>query len=129
MTKDMKHRIYYHDTDCGGVVYYGNYLKYLEEARTQHLESKGLDVKALADSGIWFAVARQEIDYEAPAKYGDILETETVISEIKKIKIVFDCVIRNQDGRTVAKAKTIMACVDPELKLLKIPDEVKKALA
>ena len=124
----MKHRIYYHDTDCGGVVYYGNYLKYLEEARTEYLENKGLDVKALADCGIWFAVARQEIDYEAPAKYGDILETETVISEIKKIKIVFDCVIKNQDGRTVAKAKTIMACVDPALKLLKIPDEVKKAL-
>ena len=124
----MKKRIFYHDTDCGGVVYYGNYLKYLEEARTEYLEKKGLDIKKLADSGIWFAVARQEIDYEAPAKYGDMLEIETVISEIKKIKIVFDCVIKNQDGKTVAKAKTIMACVDPDLKLLRMPENVRKAL-
>ena len=110
------------------MVYYGNYLKYLEEARTEYLEKKGLDIKKLADSGIWFAVARQEIDYESPARYGDTLEIETVISEIKKIKIVFDCVIKNQDGKTVAKAKTIMACVDPDLKLLRIPENVRKVL-
>ena len=125
----MKHRIFYYDTDCGGVVYYGNYLKYLEEARTEYLEKKGLDIKKLAEGGVWFAVARQEIDYEAPAKYGDMLEIETVISEIKKIKIVFDCVIKNQDGKTVAKAKTVMACVDPDLKLLRMPESVRKALA
>ena len=125
----MKKRIYYYDTDCGGVVYYGNYLKYLEEARTEYLESKGLNIKSLADSGVWFAVARQEIDYESPARYADVLDIETVISEIKKIKIVFDCVIKNQAGRCVAKAKTVMACVDPDLKLLKIPDEIRKVLA
>ena len=124
----MKHRIFYYDTDCGGVVYYGNYLKYLEEARTEYLEKKGLNIKQLADSGVWFAVARQEIDYEAPARYGDTLEIETVISEIKKIKIVFDCVIKNQNGQTIAKAKTIMACVDPDLKLLRMPEEVRKVL-
>lgn len=66
----MKRRIYYYDTDCGGVVYYGNYMRFLEEARTEYMEERGLSVKALMDKCIWFVVKRQEIEYKAPAVYG-----------------------------------------------------------
>ena len=58
----MEKRIYYHDTDCGGVVYYANYLKYLEEARTEYFLSKGADLQKLSTEGIWFTVARVEIE-------------------------------------------------------------------
>ena len=53
----MKVRIYYHDTDCGGVVYYANYLKYLEEARSEYFEDRGLIIKDLLKEGIGFVVA------------------------------------------------------------------------
>lgn len=56
----MTKRIYYHDTDCGGIVYYANYLKYLEEARTKYFLSMGIDLQKLSNRGIWFAVARVE---------------------------------------------------------------------
>ena len=67
----MEKRIYYHDTDAGGVVYYGNYLKYLEEARTEILEKKGLSVLELNRQGYLFAVRKCTITYRSPARYAD----------------------------------------------------------
>ena len=69
----MEKRIYYHDTDAGGVVYYGRYLSFLEEARTELLDQTGLTVKDLNDRGYLFAVRKCMITYKAPARYGDII--------------------------------------------------------
>ena len=66
-------RIYYHDTDCGGVVYYGHYLKYFEHGRTHWLEARGLSVKSLMDAGTLFTVVHAELFYRSPARYGDTL--------------------------------------------------------
>ncbi|MFH1753611.1 MAG: YbgC/FadM family acyl-CoA thioesterase [Candidatus Omnitrophota bacterium] len=82
-TYGMKKKVYYHDTDSEGVVYYANYLKYFEEARTEQLLSKGIDLRALGKEGLVFAVTELDISYKRPAKYGDTL---TVISEIEKAK-------------------------------------------
>ncbi|MFH1640541.1 MAG: YbgC/FadM family acyl-CoA thioesterase, partial [Candidatus Omnitrophota bacterium] len=87
----MKVRIYYHHTDSGGVVYYANYLKFLEEARTEYLEERGISVKELSEKGILFVVARQEIDYKYPAFYGDTLSVKTLLTEISGVKLVFEC--------------------------------------
>ncbi|MFA6281569.1 MAG: YbgC/FadM family acyl-CoA thioesterase, partial [Candidatus Omnitrophota bacterium] len=73
----MQKRIYYHDTDCGGVVYYANYLKYLEEARTEYMRERGLDLKELAGTGLLFVVKKVEIEYKSPARYADLLEIST----------------------------------------------------
>ena len=81
----MQKRIYYHDTDCGGVVYYANYLKYLEEARTEYMEKRGLILKELAEKGFLFVVRRVDIEYKAPAHYGDTLEIVTKLSKIKNV--------------------------------------------
>ena len=124
----MKVKIYYHDTDCGGVVYYSNYLKYLEEARTELFAQKGYSIKDLAGSGVMFVVARQEIDYKAPAVYADTLEIKTWISELGLAKIIFDAEIKNQDGKLISKAKTVMVCVDGNLKPKAIPEEVRNKL-
>ena len=67
----MEIRIYYEDTDCGGVVYYANYLKYFERARTQYLEERGLSVAGLMNEGTVFVVVHAEVDYRSPARYGD----------------------------------------------------------
>lgn len=124
----MKKKIYYHDTDCGGVVYYANYLKFLEEARTEFFSDKGLSIKELADQGTMFIVARQEIDYKLPAFYGDILDVAAVISNISAARIDFDQEIK-KNNQIIAKAKTIMVCVDKTLKPKSIPEEVRKKIS
>ena len=73
----MKTRVYYADTDAGGVVYYANYLRWLEMARFEYLERLGQSVTEYARQGYAFAVAHLEIDYLAPAVLGEEIEVET----------------------------------------------------
>lgn len=120
-----KVKIYYHDTDSGGVVYYGNYLKYLEEARTEFFDERGVSIKGLSEKGILFVVARQEIDYKAPAFYGDVLSIETRVAAASGVKIEFECDISNQAGQIVSKAKTILVCVDRTLRPKPIPEDIR----
>ena len=76
-------RIYYEDTDAGGIVYYANYLCYLERARTEFLRSYGFEQDALREAdGVLFAVRRAEVDYLKPARFNDEL---TVTAEIKRL--------------------------------------------
>ena len=108
----MKKTIFYHDTDCGGVVYYGNYLKFFEEARTLYMAEKGFSVPALMQQGLYFVVARQEVEYKYPLRYADTIEVSTKVLEISDIKIVFENIITNQDGRLCTKGKTTLVCVN-----------------
>ena len=124
----MKVRIYYHDTDCGGVVYYANYLKYLEEARSEYLEARSLIVKEMLQQGIGFVVARQEIDYKSPAFYGDTLEIKTRVTDSSLTRMNFDYDIVNQSGKLVANARTVLVFVDKTLKPKKIPEDILKKL-
>jgi acyl-CoA thioester hydrolase len=125
----MKKKIYYYDTDCGGVVYYANYLKYLEEARTEFLEERGILVKDLIEQGTFFVVARQEIDYKLPARYADVLEIETRLTDTSGVRANFEYEIKNQNNQTVAKAKTVLVFVDINLKPKLIPEEVRRKIA
>ena len=94
----MKVRIYYHHTDCGGVVYYATYLNFLEEARTEFFENNGISMNEFTKNNVLFVVARQEIDYVSPAFYGDILSIATRISGISKVRVNFEYDITNQKG-------------------------------
>ena len=125
----MKRRIYYYDTDTSGAVYHANYLKYLEETRSEYLEERGLTVKDLLSRGVGFAIRRQEMEYKAPALYGDILEIKAWVKEFTPYRIVFAYAIHNQDARLIGKAETDLVCVGPDLKLIELPDDVKTALA
>lgn len=124
----MKKRIYYHHTDCGGVVYYANYLEFLEEARTEYFERHNASIKLLADSGFMFVVARQEIDYKFPAKYGDQLDIQTQAGAVSGVRIEFLHEIRNQDKHIIVQAKTILVCVDKGLKPQAIPEDLRLKL-
>lgn len=124
----MQIRIYYHHTDSGGVVYYANYLKFLEEARTEFFQQRGIMIKELADSGVLFVVARQEIDYKFPAVYGDVLAVDAKLISAGAAKIEFANEIKNQDGKTVALAKTILVCVGKDFKPRQMPEEIRKKL-
>ncbi len=124
----MKRRIYYYDTDCSGAVYHANYLKFLEEARSEYLEARALTVKGLLDKGVGFAIRRQEVEYKLPAMYGDTLDIETSVKEYTPYRIVFSYKISNQNAKLVARAETDLVCVGRDLKLLELPDEIKAAL-
>lgn len=124
-----KHRIYYHHTDSGGVVYYANYLEFLEEARTDFLEGKGISIKEMVSQGFLFVVARQEIDYKLPAFYADVLEVETRLGRVSGVKLEFEYGIKNQRDQAVCTAKTILACVDNTFKPQLIPEDIRKKLA
>lgn len=124
----MKKTIYYHDTDCGNVVYYANYLKYFEEARTNYMAQKGYSVLNLMQQGKYFVVARQEVEYKYPVRYGDEIEVSTKVLEISEIKIVFENMITNQNGRLCTKGKTTLVCVNKDGVPSSMGMEVKQAM-
>jgi len=125
----MKARIHYHHTDCGGVVYYGRYLEFLEEARVEALDAAGVSVLSLRERGVQFVVYRQEIDYKHPAFYGDVLDVRCWVSAFSGVKVEFGYEIKNQNGRLVSKAKTVLVCVNPHLEPQAPPEEAAAKLA
>jgi len=125
----MDIRIYYEDTDSGGVVYYANYLRYFERARTEYFEERGIFVKECIPKGFFFVVAHQDIDYKAPAFYADTLTIETKISKISSASIAFDYVVKNKKtNQIVATAATVLVCVNKDIQPIKIPQEIKDKL-
>ncbi len=124
----MKKTIFYHDTDCGGVVYYGNYMKFFEEARTLFMAEKGYSVPKLMEKGLFFVVARQETEYKYPVRYADVIDVSTKVLEVSDIKIVFENMITNQNGKLCTKGKTTLVCVTQEGVPTSMGKEVKDAM-
>lgn len=125
----MQKTIFYHDTDCGNVVYYANYLKYFEEARTIYMAERGFSVPALMQKGLYFVVARQEVDYKYSVRYGDQITIDTKVAEVSDIRIVFENTITNQQGRLCTKGKTTLVCVNASGMPTPMGAEVKAAMA
>lgn len=119
----LEKKIYYHDTDCGGVVYYGNYLEYLEEARTEFFLSLGINLKELMERDVYFVVSRVEIDYKSPARYQDIIRVSTVIEKKGFSSLHFSQRILRGD-REVVQARTVLVCVNSAFRPVRIPPEV-----
>lgn len=124
----IEKKIYYHDTDAGGVVYYANYLKHLEEGRFEFCLSRGVNMVESAKDGVIFPVVHLEIDYKSPARYGDIVKVFTLIEKLGFSSIYFIQEIKREDVALV-KAKTIWACVNKGLKPQPIPEKIKQALS
>ena len=95
-------RVYYEDTDAGGIVYYANYLKYMERARTEWLASLGCELSALERvEGIVFVVHRVEIDYRIPAKLGERIDATVTLVELHRARmIVTQAVLRGDEVLT-----------------------------
>jgi len=122
-------KIYYEDTDCGGVVYYANYLKYFERARTEYLELRGHSVAALMEQGVIFVVVRAELDYCAPGRYGDTLLVETEVGDVTRAALTFSHVIREKvSGRVVVKGSARLAATDRNGKVKRLDKAIVAAL-
>jgi acyl-CoA thioester hydrolase len=120
-------KIYYEDTDCGNVVYYANYLKYMERGRTEYLADLGFSVSELASQGTVFVVARVEIDYRSSARLGETIVVKTWISEMTRTSLLFGHTMTDKaSGRLIAEAQARLVCVDPNGKIKRIPQELQE---
>ena len=125
----MEKRIYYHDTDAGGVVYYGRYLSYLEEARTEFLEQKGLSVLGLKERGFIYAVRECHVVYKSPARYGDNIICTATLTKITAAQMLFEqTILDKKDNRLMVEAQVSLVCLTPDFKPTAIPDDVRDKL-
>jgi acyl-CoA thioester hydrolase len=130
MTFSWPVRVYWEDTDAGGVVYYANYLKFMERARSEWLRAFGFEQDVLRDeSGVVFVVRRVEIDYLSPARFNEQLEVSVRLHEMGRASLsVRQELIRGPDR--LAQAVVTLACVDAaRFKPVKIPEPLLQALA
>jgi acyl-CoA thioester hydrolase len=118
-------RVYYEDTDAGGVVYYANYLKFFERARTECLRQIGFEQDELRQSsGLLFAVKSVQVNFLKPARFNDILLVSAEVAEIKRASMTFAQEIRQADpeGEKLCEATIRIACLsDGELRPTAIP--------
>jgi acyl-CoA thioester hydrolase len=118
-------RIYYEDTDMQGIVYYANYLKYLERARTEFLRAAGFEQGDLIEKqGVAFAVRAIQVDYLKPAKFNDELLVTTEVVEVKRASLIFHQMIVRAHSKheIINKAIIKVACLDAQsMKVKSIP--------
>ena len=128
MTHHLTLRVYYEDTDLAGIVYYANYLKFTERARTEWVRSLGIDQTRLkAEEGIVFAVRRVEADYISPARFDDQLVVETEVQDLKGARIVLTQNVLRDGVVLFASVVTLVALTDTG-KPARLPADVRRAL-
>lgn len=130
MTHRIEARVYYEDTDAGGIMYYANYLKFMERARTEWLRALGIESqKMMEERGICFVVSRVDISYKRPARLDDVLAVGAATEEMGMTRIKLrQNVTRGAD--LVAEAMVEIAMIDLKTgRGVKIPDDLKAKLS
>lgn len=121
-------RVYYEDTDAAGIVYYANYLKFAERARTEMMRDSGSDHQALArDFDAVFAVSRCEIEYLKPALLDDLLTVETRVLDVGAAVIRLDQQVRRGED-LLARLRLRIACLSRQGRPVRLPDAMRIAL-
>ena len=128
MTHVFPIRVYYEDTDMAGLVYYANYLKYIERARSDWVRELGIDQNAMREKeGVVFAVRRLEAEYLAPAKFDDELEVRTETRSISGARLVLDQ--RVMRGRSAVFTATVtIVCVTDAGQPARLPANIRLML-
>ncbi|QIQ21626.1 tol-pal system-associated acyl-CoA thioesterase [Zophobihabitans entericus] len=112
--KDFKWqaRVYYEDTDAGGVVYHARYLAFYERARTEMLRQYNIQQESLLSQNIAFVVKSMTIDYVSAARLDDLLTIECKIESVRRASLQFKQQILDQNGKLISQADVLIACVD-----------------
>ena len=130
MSKEFRFntKVYYEDTDAAGIVYYANYLKFLERARSEAIYSMGLtNKKLLNDHGTIIIVKSCKIDYKKPAKFEDLLEIISKIKTISKSSFTMDQMIKRKE-EIISESEVVLVTVNAEGKPIRMPDVLNKFL-
>lgn len=119
-------RVFYEDTDAGGVVYHANYLRYCERARSLWLETHGLTHTHLASAlDIGFVVTRADVRFKSPARLDDRLQVSVAVQRMRAASVIFEQIIRRQDV-VLVKAQFTVACVKlSRFAPCELPDELR----
>ncbi|HLF18532.1 MAG TPA: YbgC/FadM family acyl-CoA thioesterase [Candidatus Omnitrophota bacterium] len=126
----MEKTIYYHDTDAGGVVYYANYLKYMEEARTEFMDKKGVSIKELHREGFLYAVRQCSITYKQPARYGDVIRCTTELKKMTAAQLFFNQkIFDKKTGNLLVEAEVALVSLDKDFKAAAIPEHIRARLS
>ena len=120
-------RVYYEDTDMGGIVYHANYLKFIERARSEWVRSLGNDQNAMKDAGIVWVVRRIEADYLASARFEDELTIETTIENLSRVRLVMNQVVK-REGTEIFAATVTAVCMTATGKPVRLPAEIRALL-
>lgn len=123
-------RVYYEDTDALGMVYYANYLKFFERARTEWLRHLGYELDALvAEQDLAFVVRRAEIDYRGAARFNQWLDIYTRVAELGRASLTFVQVLRDGVGAELSTARIQIACIRVSSgRPHKIPEDLQQSL-
>lgn len=120
----MPIRVYYEDTDAAGIVYYANYLRFVERARTEMIRDLGIDHQGLlANHGIAFAVRRCATDYRRPARLDDMLEVETRLTRLGGASMELAQVVR-RDGEVLVECDLKLAVMTTDGRPARLPPDV-----
>jgi len=121
-------RVYYEDTDLAGIVYYANYLRYIERGRTEYVRARGIEQARLRDeAGLVFAVRRLEADYLAPARFDDLLAVQTEATRIGGARVEMRQAVLRGDT-PLFRATVTLALLDATGRPCRLPPELKRAL-
>jgi acyl-CoA thioester hydrolase len=122
-------RVYYEDTDLAGIVYYANYLKFIERARSEWVRTLGIDQAQLkADTGVVFAVRHLTADYLIPAKFDDVLTILTEVLDAKGARIVLDQRVLRGDA-VLFDARVTLVAIGASGAPARLPQALRAALA
>lgn len=116
--------VFYEDTDMAGIVYYANYLRYIERARSTIVEDMGIDQNAMRAEGLVFAVSRVEADYIGAARLGDRLEIVTTHQAASPVRWTFDQAVRRGDD-LIFRAHVVAVCMTTAGKPVRLPAEIR----
>ena len=117
-------RVYYEDTDTGGVVYHANYLRYIERARSDWVRKLGNDQNAMRDDGVVWVVRKLEADYLASAKFDDELTVETGVVAISGVRLTMaQLVLRGETE--IFRATVTAVCINSDGKPIRLPAEIR----
>ena len=114
LTSNLPVRIYYEDTDAGGIVYYANYLKFFERGRTEALRDRNIHQSELLKSNIAFVVKKVELDCIKSARFDDLITVQTLVKSHRKASIIFEQKITHENGDLLCESITLIACVNLE---------------
>lgn len=121
-------RVYYEDTDAGGVVYHSNYINFLERARTEWLRFFGLEQDALMEQGVVLVVSDIQVKYLRAARFNQLLHVHTRVLQHKGASVVMEQKIVDND-QLIVQAKVVVATVNPQnFRPIRIPQAIKEVL-
>lgn len=130
MSFEIPVRVYIEDTDAGGLVFYGNYLKFFERARTDFLRSIGIEQSVTIENNLIFVVRHIAVDYQSPARLDDVLAISCVVKSIRPTRVLFfQSANRANDGMNLVNAEVEVVAVSMDtLKPRVLPDTLRNTL-